>query len=98
MTGKKKSLLEFGLCGNANLNDVGDLERFGIFLDSRQNFYEAKIKGKKFKEFLGIYYQEELDLERNKKENNEQGEKIPTTGTPDTNKTKKRVITYQEIG
>ena len=97
MTGKKKSLLELGLCGNANSDDVGDLERFGIFLDSRQNFYEAKIKGKKFKEFLGIYYQEELDLERNKKENNEQGEKIPTTGTPDTNKTKKRVITYQEI-
>lgn len=96
MTGKKKSLLKLGLCGNVNLDDVGDLERFGIFLDSKQNFYETKIKGKKFREFLGIYYQEELDLERNKKEKNEQGEEIPTTGTPDTNKTKKRVITYQE--
>lgn len=85
MTSKKKNLLKLGLCGKANMGDVGDLKRFGIFLSSEQNFYD-KIKGKKFKEFLGVYYQEELDLI--------QGQQ---TGTPDTNKTKKRVITYQEI-
>lgn len=96
MTSKKKNLLKLGLCGNVNPDDVSDLERFGIFLNSRQNFYDT-IKGKRFKEFLGIYYQEELDLERNKIKNGEEGEEIRTTSTPDTNKTKKRVITYQEI-
>ncbi len=40
------------------------------------------IKGKTFKEYLGVYYQEEI-----------QGE----TGTPDVNRTPKRVITYDEV-
>lgn len=50
------------------------------------NFYD-KIKGKTFKESLGVYYQEEL-----------QGGQSTTsdTGTPDANKTLKRVITYTQ--
>lgn len=43
------------------------------------NFYD-KIKGKKFKESLGVYYQEEVQGQVN---------------TPDANRTKKRVITYE---
>lgn len=62
-------------------NEVKDLAISGIFLDSASNFYE-KIKGMRFEESLGVYYQEELEEE---------------TNTPDANKTKKRVITYQEI-
>ena len=97
MTSKKKNLLELGLCGNANEQDVGDLQRFGIFLNSRQNFYDT-IKGKQFKESLGVYYQEELDFVSMQKNNQQDGgQATETTGTPDTNKTKKRVITYQEI-
>lgn len=44
------------------------------------------IKGKRFKEKLGVYYQEEV-----------QGESGGESNTPDSNKTKKRVITYEEI-
>lgn len=41
-----------------------------------------KIKEKKFKERLGVYYQEETS---------------GATSSPDANKTKKRVITYEEV-
>ncbi len=43
--------------------------------------YESIIKNKKFKESLGIYYQEEVQGQVNENE-------------PDANKTPKRVITY----
>lgn len=49
----------------------------GIYLNNK-SLYD-KIKDKKFKEYLGIYYLEETD---------------GATDAPDINKTKKRVITY----
>lgn len=42
-----------------------------------------KLKSKTYEEYLGVYYQEEVG---------DTGE----SSTPDTNKTKKRVITYEE--
>lgn len=51
----------------------------GIFLNS-EGIYD-KMKGKKFKERLGVYYQEEVNGQ---------------TSTPDANKTLKRVITYTD--
>lgn len=48
------------------------------FKDTNDALYN-KIEGRKFKEKLGVYYQNETET------------------TPDTNKIKKRVITYEEI-
>lgn len=48
------------------------------------------IKDKKFKESLGVYYQEEVYQESNQ-------ENMGGQETPDANKTKKRVITYSSI-
>ncbi len=50
----------------------------------RNGIYETIIKDKKFKESLGVYYQEEVEGQDNENE-------------PDTNKTPKRVITYTKI-
>lgn len=62
--------------------DIENFEKSGIFLNKR-NFYDTIIKaGTKFKETLGVYYQEEL-----------QGQ----TDTPDANRTKKRVVTYTKL-
>ena len=44
-----------------------------------------KIKGKNFKEELGVYYQEEIEATSNSDTSNSE---------PDANKTKKRVVTY----
>lgn len=54
------------------------------FNSNKDALYNKHLKGKKFKEYLGVYYQEEAG---NAEENS----------TPDTNKTKKRVITYEEV-
>ncbi len=62
------------------VEEVKKFENSGIFLN-QGNFYDI-IKGKQFKESLGIYYQEELQGQSN---------------TPDANRTKKRVITYEVI-
>lgn len=50
--------------------------------DALYNKYLKKVK--KYKEYLGVYYQEEV-------KNSEE------SSTPNTNKTKKRVITYEEV-
>ncbi len=62
--------------------DIENFEKSGIFLN-KSDFYGTIIQeGTKFKESLGVYYQEEL-----------QGQ----TDTPDANRTKKRVITYEKV-
>lgn len=62
--------------------DIDNFATSGIFLQ-KQNFYDTIIKaGTKFKETLGVYYQEEL-----------QGQ----SDAPEANKTKKRVITYEVV-
>lgn len=52
----------------------------GIYL--KETGLYGTIKGMKFEESLGVYYQEEV-----------QGD----SGAPDANKTKKRVITYKKV-
>lgn len=61
-----------------------ELEISGIFLGDKESFYQQIIQKYKdgFIEKLGVYYQEELEGESN---------------TPNTNKTKKRVITYSAL-
>lgn len=55
-------------------------ETSGIILP-KENFYD-RIKGYRFRESLGVYYQGELE---------------GTSNVPEANQTKKRVITYQII-
>lgn len=55
-----------------------------IEFNNQNNALYERLKGKKWKEKLGVYYQEET-------ENAEQN------STLDANKTKKRVITYEEV-
>ena len=57
-----------------------EFEKMGIYLND-EGLYD-KIINKKFKESLGVYYQEEI---------------YGTSDSPDANKTKKRVITYTEL-
>lgn len=78
---QKEKFIRAWLYSEKYEEDVKNLKISGIFLESSKNFYQT-IKNKKFKESLGVYYQEELEEE---------------TNTPNANKTKKRVITYQEI-
>lgn len=81
---RKKDFLEILLYGSDSRNiDTQIFEDSGLInlpRSSDQGLYE-NIKNKKFKEYLGVYYQEEL-----------QG----TSSTPDANKTLKRVLTYIE--
>lgn len=77
---EKESFIRCLLYG-AKSEYQSEIEKFakaGINLPGT-NFYDT-IKGKTFKESLGVYYQEEI-----------QGQ----TETPDANRTKKRVITYE---
>lgn len=54
------------------------------FMDQESDALYAKLKNQgKFKEYLGVYYQEEAG-------------KTEEISTPDANKTKKRVIKYEE--
>lgn len=63
-----------------------EFETLGIKFTNSEGLYNI-IKAKKYKESLGVYYQEEVDGSN------------PTGNIemPDANKTKKRVITYSEI-
>lgn len=77
------------LFGAAN-NDKNSFEsKFKVKLNS-ESLYE-KIKGKTFKESLGIYNQSDIDIENT--ENNSDIENLDKT---DRNKIIKRVITYEE--
>lgn len=76
--------LEKESLGNEQLKDkflkgilFGETNSFYNIQFNESGLYE-NIKGKKFIEKLGVYYQEESEA------------------TPNTNKTKKRVITYEE--
>ena len=60
--------------------DIKDKINSDIHLNSNP-LYDI-IGGRRFREYLGVYYQEEI-----------QG----ASDTPEVNKTKKRVITYEEI-
>lgn len=75
--GEKETFIKCLLYGSQYEEEIQDFKKSGIFLNG-ENFYDT-IKGSKFEESLGVYYQEEL-----------QGQ----TNTPDANRTKKRVITY----
>lgn len=76
---EKESFIRCLLYGNnpAYNDEIEKFKKAGINLPGT-NFYDT-IKGKTFKEEIGVYYQEEI-----------QGQ----TETPDANRTKKRVITY----
>ena len=74
----KEKFLQGILFGKASVKEeIRNNNFYNIQFDER-GLYE-NIKGKKFIEKLGVYYQEE------------------SVTTPNTNKTKKRVITYEEI-
>lgn len=79
----KEEFIKGILFGKGSVNS-NSLNSSFIFRDNKSNALYEKLKGKKFKEYLGIYYQEEVG-------NTEE------SSTPDVNKTKKRVITYEEI-
>ena len=78
---QKEKFIKAWLYSEQYPTEVGELKISGIFMDTGKHFYDI-IKGKTFEEKLGVYYQEELEGE---------------TTTPDANRTKKRVITYQEV-
>lgn len=75
----KEKFIKTLLYGYENSEDVKIFTDAGLSLP-KEGLYD-KIKGKKFKEYLGIYYQEEVQGQSN---------------TPDANRTQKRVITYKE--
>lgn len=77
---EKEKFIQCLLYGKKYAEDREEFKKSGIYLKD-ENFYD-KIIGKKFKESLGVYYQEEV-----------QGQ----VDTPDANRTKKRVITYEVI-
>lgn len=54
-----------------------------IIFNNKDGALYEQLKGKEFREYLGVYYQEEAGS-------------TEESSTPDTNKTKKRVITYEE--
>lgn len=64
-----------------------DFEISGIFFVNYTEGLHSKIQNKKFKESLGVYYQEEVDGDTPEAD----------SSTPNANKTKKRVITYSTI-
>lgn len=79
---EKERFIRCLLYGSKYPNEIENFEKSGIFLN-KTDFYGTIIgTGMKFKESLGVYYQEEL-----------QGQ----TDTPDANRTKKRVITYEKV-
>ena len=77
---EKEIFIRALLYGSKYSSEIDNFKKSGIFLN-KSNFYDT-IKGRTFKEELGVYYQEEI-----------QGQ----SDSPDVNKTKKRVITYTEI-
>ena len=81
---QKEKFIQAWLWADNSEEYIKELKISGIFLENRENFYRQIINTYKngFKEYLGVYYQEELEGE---------------TNTPNTNKTKKRVITYQAL-
>lgn len=79
---EKERFIRCLLYGSKYPNEIENFKKSGIFLNG-SDFYGTIIEtGTKFKESLGVYYQEEL-----------QGQ----TDTPDANRTKKRVITYEKV-
>lgn len=70
----------FGTKENQPLNNFPNI----IFNGTGDSSLYNKIKDKKFKEYLGVYYQEEAG-------------DSDASSTPNANKTKKRVITYEEV-
>lgn len=72
---------------NKNWTEIcNEFKTLGIDFTNSDGLYNT-IKNSKYKESLGVYYQEEVDGSN------------PTGNSemPDANKTKKRVITYSEI-
>lgn len=79
---EKERFIRCLLYGSKYQKEIENFKKSGIFLNG-EDFYGTIIgTGTKFKESLGVYYQEEL-----------QGQ----TDTPDANRTKKRVITYEKV-
>lgn len=76
----KEEFIKDILFGKENI----DTNRFSNieFNTSSSDALYKKLKNKKFKECLGVYYQEETN---------------GTSSTPNANKTRKRVITYEEV-
>lgn len=76
----KEEFIKYILFGTDS-ND--DTTRFSnIKFNNKSNALYDQLKGKKYREFLGVYYQEETN---------------GTSSTPNANKTRKRVITYEEV-
>lgn len=78
---QKEKFIKAWLYGTKYPEDVEELKISGIFLNARNDFYRT-LKGQRFKENLGVYYQEEV-----------QGK----SDVSDANKNKKRVITYTKF-
>ena len=79
----KEEFIEGILFGNSAVDDSNMLNDtfHNIQFNSTGYALYDMIKGKEFTEYLGMYYQEETTGD---------------TSTPEANKTKKRVITYEE--
>lgn len=78
---EKERFIRCLLYGEKYQAEIDKFKDSGIIL-KKENFYDT-IKGKKFIETLGVYYQEEI----------QGGE----ANAPDANKTKKRVVTYTVV-
>lgn len=83
-TNLKEEFIKTILFGKESMDTTIANSFSNIEFNHQNNALYERLKGKKWKEKLGVYYQEET-------ENAEQN------STLDANKTKKRVITYEEV-
>lgn len=83
-TNLKEEFIKTILFGKESMDTTIANSFSNIEFNNQNNALYERLKGKKWKEKLGVYYQEET-------ENAEQN------STLDANKTKKRVITYEEV-
>lgn len=84
---QKQRFIQAILYGVNSFEGKSDVEKefknLGIEFNNPNGIFE-KIKNKKYKESLGVYYQEEVDSDS-------------ASNISENNKTKKRVITYSDI-
>ena len=85
---QKQRFIQAILYGVNSFEGKSDVEKefknLGIEFNNPNGIFDEIIKNKKYKESLGVYYQEEVDSDS-------------ASNISENNKTKKRVITYSDI-
>ena len=85
---QKQRFIQAILYGVNSFEGKSDVEKefknLGIEFNNPNGIFDEIIKNKKYKERLGVYYQEEVDSDS-------------ASNISENNKTKKRVITYSDI-